>query len=614
MISQISRWSPLVLLLLMTNFLLTDPLQAAEENRQVGARFDATVDRTRASQSQPIRLTLTLASTISLNHVSAPELDLSDFDVFGPSVSTSLKAVNGRTTFSRVLEYTLYGRKVGRYHIGPATMDLGGTKVSTRPIDVDIIRRDQGGKQGSANKDDEQTIDDVLFVRATVEQDTAFVGQQIVVRFDLCYRFKLRDVGFAEIPTFTGFWVKELFVAQRLAPEREMIDGVAFDVAPLRRVALFPTSAGTHTIEPLAVSCSLPQGRNRSSLSNALSRLTDPIYGRNQNVIVRSEPLTIEALPLPQAGAPADFTGTVGRFVVSAEAQPRSLPVGDPITLRVEVEGDGNVQTIAELALSIDGFEVYAPTLELEEGQTPTGAYAARKKMEYILIPKEGGRRQIPSVAISYFDPEAAKYKTVSTLPFDIMVDAGEGHLNAPLTHDMTRREIEQLGRDIRHIKPDGADLGTARPLYGSALYWLFHGLLPVAYAGMLVYQRHSRRLEGDAAYARRRRARGAATERLSTALQFVEEGTGFHGALQEAVVVFIADQLNRPAPGLTRDVCRQLLAERELPQELVEGLDRLLERCDFGRFAPAGSGVAERKALLAEGEDLVERLRESLS
>ena len=454
----------------------------------------------------------------------------------------------------------------------------------------------------------------MLFVRAVAERDTAYVGQQVVVRFDLCYRFNLRDVGFAEIPTFTGFWVKELFVAQRLAPQQEVINGVAFNVAPLRRVALFPTSDGTHTIESLVVSCSVPQGRGRGSLLDALSMFDDPIFSRGQTLMVRSAPLSVQVLSLPEKGRPADFAGAVGHFSAKAEAQPQQVQAGDPVTLRVEIEGDGNVQVIPEPDMSPHGFEVYAPTVELEEGQTPTGAYGARKKLEYILIPELGGRRQIPSVSFSYFDPDTGQYRAAATAPFDILVEAGDELAGAAPAYDLTRREIEQLGRDIRHIKPDAAELGGAQPLYRNGLYWLLHAMLPLVYVGLLGVQRHRRRLEGDEAYARRRRARGEASRRLSAARDCMDDGDGFHSKLQDAIASYIADQLNRPAPGLTRDVCRRLLQERGLSKRLVDSIDELFEKCEFGRFAPAGTGLRERQSLLAQGEELLERLREALA
>lgn len=582
--------------------------------------FTAAVDRARVSQAEPIHLTLSISSDQNLGHVSAPELDLSAFDVYGPSMSTRMEMVSGRTTFARDLVYTLYGRTPGKAAIGPARVEVGGKVLEAKAIEVEIVRgaprrAAPGAAGGGAGEPARGTsLEENLFVRVVADRDTAYVGEQVVVRFDLCYRYNLRDVGFAEIPTFTGFWAKELFVAQRLAPERETLGGLPFNVAPLRRVALFPTGAGTLVVEPMAVSCSVPQGRSRGSAFDALSLFDDPIFGRGQAVMVRSEPLAIVVLPVPEVGRPASYTGAVGRFGLRAEAQPLDVKAGDPVTLHVEVEGTGNLQALPDPDVEPAGFKVYDPTVEVEEGQIENGRYGGRKKLEYILIPERGGALRIPALSVSYFDPDERRYRTVTTQPIDVRSRGAEGDAAAEPSYDLTRREIEQLGRDIRHIKPDVDGLGGGLQLYRSAPYWLAHLLLPVTYLALVAYRKHRRRLEGDIAYARRRQAAGAADRRLQSARGLAERGDEFHAALQEALVAFVGDQLNEPVPAITRDRCRQLLVARGLSATLVGRVDGFLERCEFGRFAPGHSDRAARRDLLALGEELIDTLREALS
>ena len=96
--------------------------------------FQASVDRTRSGESDPIRLTLTIRSDETLFHVPAPEISLKDFYVEGPSVSTPKEKINFQTTFTRELVYTLYPRRVGRITIGPARLRLGGRLYETKPI------------------------------------------------------------------------------------------------------------------------------------------------------------------------------------------------------------------------------------------------------------------------------------------------------------------------------------------------------------------------------------------------------------------------------------------------------------------------------------------------
>ena len=116
-------------------------------------------------------------------------------------------------------------------------------------------------------------------------------------------------------------------------------------------------------------------------------------------------------------------------------------------------------------------------------------------------------------------------------------------------------------------------------------------------------------------AYARRRRARGEARRRLRQAEVFREEGDcrAFCSEVQQLVLAFIADHLNRSASGLTAHERRELLALRGAPAGLLRATDQLLERCDFARFSSVATGDAEMKELQAQAEETIVRLEEAL-
>ena len=553
--------------------------------------FTAAVDRKRTSTTQPIRLTLAISSTENLAHVPAPQIDLRAFDVHGPSVSQAVNYVNGHTTHTRELTYTLYARKAGRLTIGSATLQLQGEQLATRPITIEVTaarQRPRAGQDPQASGG----LEDNLFIRAAADRQRAYVGQQVTVTYDLCYRYQLREVGFSEIPSFSGFWVKDLHVAQTLDPQREVIDGLAFNVSTLRQAALFPTRSGAHRIEPLAISCSIPRaGRRRNSLFDSI--FDD--FGRSQTLLVRSEAVEVEALPLPKQGQPEDFGGAVGRFAISATAQPRQLPVGDPVTLRVRVEGEGNFQTVGLAPVGdLDGFKVYDPK-QVDEERVAGDAFGGSRTFEYILIPERGGRLRIPAVAFSYFDPEEASYRTVTSA--DIFIDSqggvadGEEEGRAPFA--LTRTEIAQVGSDIRYIKPDVSEVKGGGPLHASRWYWVLQAFIPLAYLGLWAAHRHRIRLQDDTAYARRRRARPQAMRRLKEAEGHLEDGkaVAFHDGIDQMLRAFLADHANVSEAGLTKDDCAALARQTSSADEdTVRLLVSVLERCEYARYARAPS------------------------
>ncbi len=570
--------------------------------------FTASVDRTRTTRSRPVELTLSISSSQNFPQIPTPELKAEEFDVYGPSVGVRTEIVNGRVTHARELTYTLYPRREGTFLIGPATLELGGRKYSTKAVEVVVSK---GGA-----KEDPQALEDNLFVRVKQDRRQVYAGQQVLLSYDLCYRYQLRDVGFEEVPAFSGFWTKDLFVAQRLEPQRQVIGGVAFNVVLLRKVALFPASAGEHVIEPLVIRCSVAEGRRRNSLFDAFSLFDDPFFGRGRTLLVRSPEAAVEVLPLPGKGRPREFEGAVGTYRMMSTLQPPAPRAGDPVTLTISIQGQGNIAAVGEPRLGdLEGFKQYDPKVTEEAGDTGSG-YGGTKTFEYILIPEAPGALTVPPARFSFFDPDARAYRTLQTEPRELAVGGDSQESGEDSRYLLSRKEIEVVGADIRHIKPEVGELGDAGYLYRSAGFWLLQSLMPLAYAGLYFWQRHRRRLEGDVAYARRRRARGAAGRRLKTARRMLAAGApapDFHAEIHRAVLEFAADHLNRSAAGLEKEECAAELRRRGVPQQTVEDLGNLLQECEFARYAPGASSTGEMKRTQDRAEELMERLQKVL-
>jgi len=579
--------------------------------------FTASIDRARSGQAEPIRLTLAIISDENVSHMPSPEIALKDFYVEGPSVSTRVEMVNFNTSFTRELVYVLYAKRTGKITIGPARLTMNGQQYQSKAIEVEIVKGSSRraarttGKKGAAK---EFRLEDNLFLLARADYHRVYVGQQITADYNLYYRFRLHNVGFKEIPTFAGFWVKELYVAQQLQSRRETYEGVDFNVAPLRRVGLFPTSAGSYEVGVLAVSCDIPQqrGRRGSLLEDFFAG--DPFFGRSQSVLVQSDPIQVEVLPLPQQGRPKEFAGAVGRFRLDVQAQPTHVAAGDPVTLKVIIEGQGNMAAVqAPDVGGAEGVKIYDPKSE-EKEQISNGIYGGWRSFEYILIPEQGGMMEIPPVRFAYFDPYAEQYQVLESAPIFIH---SEGRVEEEVveSYGLSRRDIEAVGQDIRHIKPNAEELGAPTPLHRSVWFWTLQGTLPVAFFALLLWQRHQQRLHGDVAYARHRRAKGEAGRRLQRADELLVTGDSaeFHAAVQAAVLEFLADRLNLQAAGLTSELCAEALEAREVDTDTVDALRDLLVRCDYARFAPTGVSSEDMAEARGMAGDLVERLEERI-
>src|SRR5690606_35064778 len=299
-----------------------------------------------------------------------------------------------------------------------------------------------------------------------------------------------------------------------------------------------------------------------------------------------ASPLRVNITPLPP-GAPDDFTGSVGSYSVKASLSQAVVAAGEPVTLTVTVRGNGNPRTITRPTLpDLPHFEVYDP--EESGGSTVEGSELwTTRTFRYVLIPGREGLHEPGRVSFPYFDPARGTYARAESAPLTLRVTPGS--LAAPTSPLSTRREITELGADIRHIRTGDFRLRDEASLpLGSPLFLALVVLPPLAFAGAFVARRRRERLRSDSALSRRTRAGAERRRRLRevrTALD-ANRPHAFYRALSEAVMAFPSDKLNREFRGLTLPEAMSLLAAHGVTAETAAAYDQLLQRCDFVLFA----------------------------
>ena len=570
----------------------------------------ASVDRTRVEVGDLIQFTVAVEAA-QMGGVSAPQVPTPDgLQLTGSTSSTSMSVniVNGEMTTKRTTTYhfSFRAQRTGTYVLGPAQLAHGGKTIRSDQVRVEVVKR-SGRPQTrpapstgrSMGGSEIREIEQNLFLQAIPEKRMVYVGEQVGVTYKLFTRYDLRNVQYGHVPTFTGFWAETVFDAQRLNMQREVVDGRAFNTALLKRLALFPTTAGKHTLEQLEVNCEIVAGRRSRGLFDF-----DPFD--TQQVTVRSGDIEIEVRPLP-TGAPKGFGGAVGQFEMRAEAIPDQVKAGDPVAVKVVVQGAGNLHAIDEpIRPDRARFKFYDPKTNLETQKQDT-RISGKKTFEYVAIPQKAGQVILPPFTLAYFDPVQRRYKTVQTEPIALHVTPGE---LAPQPVDGLRgEEVRAMGSDIRYIKPDRihlADQGLL--LYQRSGFWLLQLVPVLGVVGAYAYRRHRARLEGDVAYARRRRSRSEAQQRLGRAKGLMASGdsAGFHGEVHRSLAQFVADRTNLSVAGLTADHIGAVLVGHGVDAQVIAGVQDVFGQCDQARFAPGQISAEQMQALFAQAEDLI--------
>jgi hypothetical protein len=409
-------------------------------------------------------------------------------------------------------------------------------------------------------------------------------------------------------PHTDGFWVEDLpFATQQsgLSLTQQTYEGRNYLVAPLMKKALFPLHPGRLTVSPL---------------ESEISRV-DFFGATLRTERLKTEPLTIEVLPLPTAGQPPKFdTSAVGHFTLRAEVDRDRVNVGEAVTLKLTVSGQGNLRKLATPVLPrLDGWKAYEPkvSVTLDPGERVTGT----KVVEYLLLPERAGVTTIPPFTLAFFDPDRGTYGSEKSNPLRIEVSA-EGaqptgaHPISATTGTITSASSPAtaggenvLALDIRplHNRPTlRRDLGTSfyrsRSLLGVVVFPPLV-LALTAFVGF-VRQRLSKETEGT----RWRKLRRLARRRLRTADVCLREGrlAQAFGEIERVLREFLTGKLGTQIAGLSWDELGSTLARAGLAPALVAATLASLEDCDRARFAPGSVSVEEVRAARDRASEII--------
>jgi hypothetical protein len=566
--------------------------------------FTASVDQTTVGMGEQFQLVLSVRGEDMLS-VPQPSLPvIPGIDVLGrsSSQSTNISFIGGQMKKEATVSfiYALAAKQLGKATIPAASLVYQGRTYSTQPIELTVVRAAQGqaspmpGSPSVPATRSQIPLEGNLYLSVTASRRSVYVGEPIAVDIALFSRFQVENGGWAEVPSFDGFWTEKVFEADRFNFERRTIDGRAFGVADLKRVVLFPIAPGEASIKKMAFNVAVVQQ----------SQSIFDMLGSTQSLRVESKPIVFKVLPLPEAGKTPEFTGGVGRFTLTATLDRTLTTNGEPVNLTVRLAGTGNLRMVEPPKLAaVPGLKILTPETK-DDVRVEDGATRGTKTFRFPIIPQGDGKFEVPAIKVAYFDPEAKGYKTLSAGPLSFA--ASGSATSAPVSE---ASGLKVLGTDIDYIKPDATSLGA---LSMDPPWWPNVGLiLSLATIGFAVgYRNHSQRLQSDRGYARMSRSAGLVRRRLKQAEQLLkkQDEKGFHAELSRAVLGYLGDRFNLDTPALTRDQLRAALAERSVATPTIDALFDVVDRCEVARFSPEAASRDPRQ-LFDAARDVMARI-----
>ncbi len=510
------------------------------------------------------------------------------FEVYSQGRSSNISIVNGKVTSSVVYRYLLLPQKPGVFPIDQISVVYDNRRHKGNAVELTVVDAGSAAPQELEDRalDTEGDSRD-YFMEAVVDKKEPFVNEQVTLT--LKFYIAVRYYGSPELtePTTTGFWTE---VIGNKAPYFQKINERRYKVIE-RKYALFPTQTGKLTIGRAAI---------RTTVAGKRRQRRDPFdvfdfgdfFGRGVEVTARSRPITVDVQPLPRAGRPDDFTGTIGSFSIRVSADKSQVEVNQPVSVTIAITGTGNIKSVAEPVIpELDDFRIYRASSS-EKLSASGDRLGGTKIFEEVFIPRRPGTLEIPSFKFNYFDPGKNRYVTGSTQPMPLMVTRPEGYVASPdqpyASPDMT---IGSEARGIRHIKSElGQVTPRGRVILLTPLFLVVNSLPVLLLAGTVLLRRRREKLLADVGYARARGAARVARKRLAKAkaLAQVQCAGEFYAEVYQVLTSYIADKLNISPHGLTTESIAELLRQRAADDKLVADVSRVIEECDFARFAPA--------------------------
>lgn len=539
---------------------------------------------------------------VSSDDLGGPEIEVpsfDDFEVVQQSVSRPMQFSfgmgNRKVRSSTKYTFVLRALRPGSFEIPPTRVRVGGKQVQSRPLRIQVRGAPGQATQPGAAQPQQQTpakpptgyvdgaeADPQAFIRTVVDKASPFVHEQVTVTIYLYTRERLRTAPAIHTEATTdGLWTRPLQDASKVeAVDRQLVNGVRFNVYVLRRFAAFPIRPGKVTIGPLG-------------LKIQRGNVFDLFSGRGPAELARTGvPVELEVRALPEGG-PDPATVAVGNFRIEAKLDRTQVATGDAVTLIATVRGSGRLTTVRLDKPAVDGLEVFDPQIK-DLIESPRDLVGGTRIYEWLVVPQRPGTFEIPAFVVPTFDGRRANYGQARSAPLTLTA-AGQPAA-APAANAAAPRPTEATPLDAREteslklapIRTRSRLTRRAPPLNATAHYPLLVASAPLAWLFMLVIgwtraRLHAARTDPSGRATRVLRAQLAEADRAAAA----GEASAVYAAIAAGVQAALESALGEAIGSHTHADLGDLLEGRGIGEGLRGRILSMLERCDVARFSP---------------------------
>ncbi len=514
--------------------------------------------------------------------------------IAGPYTSSqsSYQMINGHTSSSSsvTITYTLYAAKNGTFTIGASHALVGGKRLSSQAVKIQVSGHAQR-TNGAPNMHGQDSYDQPrmrsagsaisgsdLFIKVSASKKRVHEQEPILLTYKVYTQVELTQLE-GKMPDLKGFHTQEVPLPQQKTFHTETVNGRPYKCVTWSQYVMYPQMTGRLEIPSITFKgIVVQQNRNVDPMEAFFNGGSGYVEVKKD---IKAPGITLQVDPLPQR--PANFSGGVGKFNISASLDKKEVKAGEPITLRVVVGGIGNLKLLKQPVVNFPkDFDKYDAKVTDKTRLTANGV-EGNMVYDFLAVPRNQGSYTIPSVELTYYDTSKNAYKTIKTQPFKVEVEKGDG----------TSAESEDFAsqdKDIHTIKLGKAEQHKADEMFfGSFGYWISLLMPLIAFVVLLIVFRRRAIENADIVKKRSNRAGKIATKRLRLANKLMLQGKQgeFYDEVMRALWGYMSYKLNMPAEKLNRDNIRETLGRHFVDDATIEKFTTALDECEFERYAP---------------------------
>lgn len=531
-----------------------------------------------------------------------PQIDGLSFKYFG--TQSYINAFNSNLSISHVYSFIVSAHKTGEFILPPFDIEIDGKKYPVTSAKLIVTEKNT-------------TSENTITLEAHIKNTHIYVGQFIPI--DLILSTPINTKIFPNLniePIESDFFISTE-IPQNITPHPSNSNNQVF---PIKKY-ITPIKSGDKILQyKMSLVIQKPRSAKKT---RSLNSLLDPfdhhfdwmdsLMSSAEELVILSPPINFTISLLPQTNKPTHFTGAIGQFTLeNFSVFPQEAQAGDPLTLKIEIKGQGNFERISAPTLSDDpNWKTYSPKSTFKP--TDKFGYEGTKTFEYVIIPQFDTITQSTPLTFNFFDPFLHQYMELTPDPISLKITPPSAS-NFPSAKGLKEsNNIQPNEPQLLPIKLEiTRSVKSLIPLI--AKKWFIINSLALAFAlalPLVVYKKVILKQKSNGTYIKEINAQKAIRNNLQRLRKAYAKQD--YLSFYEAATTIILELVSREHPklphALTSHDITEYLSGKNLPEDYLSFIQNLFHKADALKFSGSNTHYPIDPETLKKLETLIQEL-----